>query len=446
MVLKNSIEMQIKSVSEKFLKTSKNKEIYILGHCSTDGIVSSAIIIRILRRLDKEFTLKTIKNFEEQLIYDLPKKKLILFLDLHLNSSHLNCIKESGLQNVFIIDHSQITEEIPEHIQIINPKLHNKNKINSAGLAYLFGKELDPKNKDLSKIALLGMISDNFEKEINELDSEILKDAEIKRKKGLLIYPSTRPLNRTLEYSSNPFIPGVTGNIKGVLEVLRETGLKPTNGTYKNLIELNDEEMSNLTAAILLRNPKSSNKGISGDIFLIKLFNKLEDARELNAMIKACSKLNESSIAIQLCMEIGKAKKKAEAKYIKYKQFLISGLNFASSTEKIQGKGFVIINTRNEIKDTMIETITGILSNSSLYEDGTIIITTAYCEDKIKISARSDEKTGRNIREVLNNIVTKTGGEVKGNEFVANATISQDKEKDFIELLKKNLEIEVIKV
>ena len=109
--------------------------------------------------------------------------------------------------------------------------------------------------------------------------------------------------------------------------------------------------MEKLVTAIMLRRPKAKNREILGDIFLIKLFNKLEDARELSAMINACSRLGESSTAIQLCMEIAKAKKRAEAIHAKYKQFLISGLKFASETEKIQGNGFVIINAKKEIDE-----------------------------------------------------------------------------------------------
>jgi len=61
-------------------------------------------------------------------------------------------------------------------------------------------------------------------------------------------------------------------------------------------------------------------------------------------MINACSRFGKPEVAIQLCMEIPKAKKKAESIHVKYKQFIISGLKFAAETEKIHGNGFVIIN------------------------------------------------------------------------------------------------------
>jgi len=440
----NSLETEIKLVVEKFFEISKDKEIQIISHFDTDGITSATIMIKALKKLDKKFSLIIVKRLEEEFIYNLPKNKLTLFLDLA--SGSLNHIIKAGLKDVFIIDHHEIIQEIPKEINIINPELNDKQKISSSGLVYLFCKQIDSKNKEFAKLAVLGMVGDLMEKSIDKLNNGILNDGEVKRKRGLLIYPSTRPLNRTLEYCSSPYISGVTGDTKGVLELLREINLNPINGKYKNLIELDEKEMTKLITAIMLRNPKVKNKEIIGDIFLIKLFNKLEDARELSAMINACSRLGESGLAIQFCMENPKAKKKAEAIHVKYKQFLISGLKFASETEKIQGNGFVIINAKNKIKDTIIGTIASILSNSSLYEEGTIIITMAYYDDKIKVSGRSVGRNGRNVREILNNVVTKIGGEVGGHKFAAGCMITQEKEQEFIELLQKNLEIEMVKI
>ena len=130
----------------------------------------------------------------------------------------------------------------------------------------------------------------------------------------------------------------------------------------------------------------------------------------------------------------------------KYKQLIISGLKFASESEKINGNGFIIINAKDQIKDTIAGTIASILSYSSLYEEGTIIITMAYYNDKIKVSARNVGKSGRNVREVLSSVVDKTGGEIGGHKFAAGCMISKDKENEFIDLLKKSLEVEVVKV
>jgi len=438
-----SLEEKIKYVVKKFLEKSKDKEIQIISHFDTDGITSAAIMVQTLKKLDKKFSLKIVKSLEEQFIYDLPNK-LTVFLDLA--SGSLKHIEESKLEEVFIIDHHEVIHEIPKKVTIINSELHDKQKMSGSCLTYLFCKEINEENKEFAKLAILGMIGDMLEKEIDKLNNGILEDGEIKKKRGLIIYPSTRPLNRTLEFSSKPFIPKVTGDIKGVLELLREVGLNPINGKYKSLIELNENEMEKLVTAIMLRNPKAKNKEIIGDIFLIKLFNKLEDARELSAKINACSRFGESETALQLCMEIPSVKKRAETIHARYKQQLVSGLKYASEIEKIQGKKYVILNAKHHIKDTMIGTIASILSNSSLYEEGTMITTMAYYEDKIKVSSRIVGRNGRNAREILNSVIEKIGGEVGGHEAAAGCIIKQEKEKEFIDFLKKNLELELIKI
>jgi RecJ-like exonuclease len=438
------LESQIELVANKFAEAISNKEILIISHFDTDGITSATILIQTLRKLDKRFSVKIVKRLEEEMFNKLPNDKVIIFLDLA--SGSLDYISKLNLENIFIIDHHEIFQALPEGINIINPQLNGKEQISASSLVYLFCKCLNEENKELAKLAVLGMIGDCMEKSIDRLNNLIINDGEVKRKRGLLIYPSTRPLNRTLEYSSDPYIPGITGDSQGVIELLRELKLNPTNGKYKSLIELDEAEMSKLITAIILKNPRVRNREIIGDIFLIKLFNKLEDARELSAMINACSRLGESETAIQLCMESQKAKKKAELMHTKYKQHLISGLKSISESEKMEGKGFAIINAKDKIKDTIIGTIASILSNSSIYEEGTIITTMAYYDEKIKVSARGVGKIERNIREILTRVVNEIGGEVGGHEFAAGCMIKREKEKEFMELLKKNLEIELVKI
>lgn len=439
------VEKRIEIIAKKFLEKVENKEIQIISHFDTDGITSASIMVKTLQSLDKTFYVKIVKSLDEKIIKGLSKDRINIFLDLA--SGSLDYIEKSGLEDVFVIDHHEVVQKIPQNVHIINPELDTGEKISASGLTYLFCREIYP-NKELAKLAVLGMIGDCLEKNIDKLNIQILGDSEVVKRRGLILYPSTRPINKVLEYSSNPYIEGVTGNIKGVLELLREAGITPKAGRYKSIIELDDREMSKLVTAILLKKTKTkSDEQIIGDIFLIKMFNKLEDARELSAMINACSRLGDSGVAIQLCLEIPDAKKRAEAIHVKYKQLLVSGLAYVSNgVDKIEGNGYIIINAKNKIKDTIIGTIASILSNSFMYEEGTIIIAMAYDKEKIKVSSRSVGRNGKNLREVLNTVVSNIGGEVGGHEFAAGCIIEKEKEDEFIEKIKKNLEIEMIKI
>lgn len=435
---------KIKSVIESIDLLSKTKPIKVISHYDADGITSAAIFSRALHRWNKKFSLQIVKGLDEQFINSLPEDHILIFLDLA--SGSLDYLKNKKTQ-VFILDHHEITQDIPENVTMINPLIDNHEIISGAGICYLFAKTLSPENKDLSNLAIIGMVGDSMEKNIGKVYDEILKDAEVIIKKGLLLYPSTRPLDKALEYSSNPYLPGVTGSYKGALDLLRDANIQKKDYRYPALYELSEEEMSNLITAIMLRGiDAKKTQNLLGNLYLVKFFNKLEDAREFSALINSSSRMDYPYVALGFCLGNKKCKEEAEKIYIEYKQHLVSALRFVTDMEKISGKNYTIINAKSHIKDTIIGTVASIISKSPAYTEGTIIVALAYNEDKIKVSARMVGQEGRNVREVLHKIVVPLGGEVGGHPNAAGCLISKDQESLFLQELQKALEIELIKV
>jgi len=431
----------IKQAIIKLDNLSKSKPIKIISHFDTDGITSAAIFSKALSKWQKSFSLEIVKNLEESTVKSLPDNHILIFLDLASNS--LDYLKQKNTE-VFILDHHEIIQEIPNNVTLINPHLTKEEIISSAAICYLFAKELGKADREMATLAILGMIGDSLEKDILKVYNEILKDSETTIRKGLLIYPSTRPLDRTLEYSSQPFIPGVTGSFKGVLELLRDAGIQRNNGDYKSLYELTEQEMSNLVTTVALRvHSTIKQEDLVGNIYLVKFFNKLEDARELSALINACGRMGSPQVSLGLCLGNKQSKLEAEKIYVEYKQHLISGLKLIPEIEKISGNKYTIINARSNIKDTIIGTIASIISRSPVYEQGTIIIALAYNEDKIKVSARMAGKGDKNVREVLNQVVVPLGGEVGGHPNAAGCLISREKEDLFISEIRKVLDYPV---
>jgi nanoRNase/pAp phosphatase (c-di-AMP/oligoRNAs hydrolase) len=70
----------------------------------------------------------------------------------------------------------------------------------------------------------------------------------------------------------------------------------------------------------------------------------------------------------------------------------------------------------------------------------------ANSDDKIKVSARVAGRNGRNVREILEQVTSKIGGETGGHHLAAGCLIPKESEQLFIDYLKKVLEIETIKV
>ena len=436
------MEKAIIKAAQDFIEKAKNKSVKIISHNDTDGITSAAIMAKTLQRLDIPFSIIILKQLEKEEIYKLPENEVLLFLDL--GSSSLQDITKLKT-DVFVIDHHEIPGEIPLNITLINPHKFKEEDISGAGLTYLFAKTINLENKDLANLAVLGMVGDMLDREIGKLNNTILNDAELIIKKGLLLYPATRPINKTLEYSSI-YIPGVTGNSRGAINLLKESGIEKTNGTYKSLLELTSEETSKLLTNIIVKRMKQENSDLIGNIYLIKFFNKLEDARELSARINACSRLGHTDTALLLCLGDKESLAKSEKIYADYKQHIISALNHVTIADKTEGKNYVIINAKNEIKDTIIGTIASILSTSPNYEPGFIIIAMAYSGDKIKVSARISGRNGRNLRELIQASLFKIPSECGGHQQAAGCLIPREKEKEFIEALKKQLEVELVKI
>ncbi len=438
----------IENLSKEFIELSKNKPIRLISHYDTDGICSAAIITKTLRRLQVKFSLRIVKGLDKEILDEelkRNKKEILFFVDLASGSLDMF----QNLANpIFIIDHHEIEKsKLNDKIKIINPHLFSEDQICGAGLCYLFSKAVSETNKDLASIAIIGMIGDRHEMNLTKTYQQIINDAEgLEVKKSLMIFSATRPLKKSLEYSTSFYIPGVTGSWQGVLELLRENQISPE----KTLYELTEEETSKLITSILIRMASGGEKTeVIGNIYIAKFYNRKEDVREISVLINACSRCGYPEEALSFCLQNEKAKDRAQEIYLQYKQDLFSALKNAEKIDKIEGKGFVIMNAKDQIKDSIIGTVTSILSSSLGYESGTVLIGMAYNQDKIKVSARiSGTKDGKNLKEVLEKIIIQTQliAEVGGHNKAAGCMIKKEDEQKFVEELRKHLEIEVVKI
>ena len=70
----------------------------------------------------------------------------------------------------------------------------------------------------------------------------------------------------------------------------------------------------------------------------------------------------------------------------------------------------------------------------------------AYSENKIKVSARIAGRKGRNLKQLIETSLGKIQAECGGHEKAAGCLLSKEHEQAFIESLKKQLEIELVKI
>jgi RecJ-like exonuclease len=449
----------IKKGVEIFKKTKG--PVRIVSHFDCDGISSAAILSKAMCNEDRAFNLSIVKNLTEDVLKEvsLEKYKVVIFSDLGSGSlEEIN--KHLRNKDVFILDHHLFKKvKLEENVHFLNPLVYGRkeNEISGAGISYLFAKYLNEKNKEVAHIALVGAIGDIQEGGgFTGLNKVILEDAKekIEIKRGLRMFGlQTRPIHKVLEYSTDPFIPGITGDEGAAIAFLKDLGipLRDSNGTRK-LIHLTTEEMKRLTTAIILRRmgtEKNPDKDVIGDIYLLKDEedgSPIKDMREFSTLLNACGRLGKPSLGVGVCLGCQKSKEGAFKLLREYKQEIINSLNwFYANRESdlvYEGDGYVIINSEENIRDTLIGTVASIISKSNIYKDGTIVLSMANrVDDTSKVSIRiAGYKNDVDLKSILEKISKGLSVEIGGHAFAAGAIVMQDDVPKFIENAKKVLE------
>ncbi len=437
----------IKNAIEKFKKLD-DKVIRVISHLDSDGLTSASIMLQTLKRENKKFVLSIVKQLNESVLKELNNEPYNIIIFTDLGSGYIKLINKHLNKKIFIFDH-HVPDDINDYENIIhvNPHLSKdyEDEISGSGVTYLFSKTLNKENKDLAYLAVIGSIGD-----MQKLNKEILDDAisenKIEVRRGLKMFGSqTKPLHKILQFSTDPFIPGVTGSEEGALNFLLDLGINPKDeNKFRKLGNLSEEELKKLTTGIILKRLGSEKnpEDVFADIYLLKDEDEesfTKDAREFSTLLNCCGRLNKPSVGIGVCLGNKILKEKANELMKDYKLELIKGLNwFYNNKDKMtKGNNFIIINSQDNIKDTLIGTVTSIISKSNVYRDNTILIAMAYTLDNnVKVSMRicngNNSENEIDLREILKEI-TKDEWETGGHKSACGCLFPIEREKDFID-------------
>jgi len=144
------------------------KSVHIYSHLDSDGLTSAAILASALKRANISYQLSVLPQLEIKYIEDIKQEiisynRFIIFSDF--GTGQLGFLKKKlESNNYLILDHHQ-PENLKEQPDIfhVNPYYYDisgESEISAAGVCYLFAKSLDPKNIDLSSLAIIGALGD----------------------------------------------------------------------------------------------------------------------------------------------------------------------------------------------------------------------------------------------------------------------------------------------
>ena len=247
-----------------FLEHAKKGEaIRIVTHNDADGLSSGGIMGVAAYRAGACFRVSSEKKLDERLVEAVRDENPALVVFTDFGSGYLDIIAGGLTQPVIVLDHHMYKEAEAPNVVHVNPMLHGidgARDIAASGISYLFAKAMDPKNVDLSCLALVGALGDQQDKgerrSLAGLNTMIEEDAAgaglLEKHVSLIFYGyETRPVARAIAYTTTPYIPGLTGNEGNCVAFLKQIGIPlERDGRHRALADLSEEEKRTLFSAL----------------------------------------------------------------------------------------------------------------------------------------------------------------------------------------------------
>jgi len=442
----------------------KSKDIHIVTHIDADGITSGSIAYKTLERLNKNFSIEFVKQLDEKVLEKIKDQnhELVWFTDLGSSISN-----NSPEINKVVTDH-HICPENSDLKFHLNPHLFGRDggfELSGAGATYFVSREIDKINMDLSPLAIIGACGDLQHRKhgrLSGLNREILDDG---KKNGLIDYKKdicyfgreTRPVYKLLQYSSDPIIPGITGREKSSIDFLKKIDISLKDGdNWRRWIDLTRAErqkiISNI-AKILLKKGFGYNitRKLIGEVYILsneEEGTELRDVKEFATLLNSTARYGQYEVGLKVCLgDRDKYLKKARNLLRGHRANLVEGLQFARE-EGIYKKDFLqFFHAKNGIRDTIVGIIANMLLNSEDTDNSLPIIGFAY-KDKndVKASGRATQQLvdkGLNLSKAMKKSAEKLDGVGGGHNIAAGATIPKGKEEEFLDLLEKEIKIQL---
>lgn len=431
----------------------KASHVRLVSHLDADGVSAAAVALSALTRAGKKVHLSIKKQITPEVIEELKQEDNELFLFADLGSGCIELLEELIEKNnckIIVCDHhipSKDKDLDPDLIHI-NPILEgmSEDEVSGAGVTYFLAEKLDSRNKDLIFLAIVGAIGDiqdeNWKmKGLNKkIVEEAVKTGALKKENGIRLFGRmNRPVHKALEYSTNPYIPGISGDESASIQFLSNLGIElKKDGNWKTLNDLSEEETKKMASAIIcerIREKESCPEEIFGEIYSLSINGDSLDAREMATSLNACGRMEQSSVGILSALGI-QPLSKINGIVSGYRKMITKYMKWIRENEITGTDHAYYINAGDQIHENFIGTITSICEKSSLLGSGKVIFGLADTENgKVKVSVRAPKEIvekGLNLKNMLSEITSDHEGYGGGHAAAAGAFIPKGKEKEFI--------------
>ncbi len=453
----------------------RSSEVHIAAHIDADGISAASIAFVCLTRAGKRASCKFYKKLDENAFKSLKDENadLVWFADLGSGSS-----SRMGDIRAVITDHhapdpkgiSMTTDGGqsllsdfggPVHV---NPQLFGVSgatELSGAGTTFLAAMAIDHRNIDLGYLAVLGAIGDLQDQKSKRLEglNRNIVQASIMTGKLEAVQDiryfgrETRPIHKMLEFSSDPYLPRITGNEEGALSLLLELGIELKEGdAWRTWSDLTAEEKRTIVTALkehlvsLRRRPETIDR-LEGEVYVFTDEKKglpVRDAKEFSTLLNACGRHGKAEVGLAICTG-DRDRRLAEGMALlrDHRSAISKALTWAKGSGIIRLRSIQFFDAGDEIEDTIVGTVAGMLLGSEGADRTAPMVafaeSTEYSDSpKTKASARGTQELvskGLDLSYAMRAAAEKVGGVGGGHNIAAGATIPAERRDEFLDAL-----------
>jgi Single-stranded DNA-specific exonuclease len=448
------MEQLLKRARECAHAIEKQDEILIVSHVDADGLASAGIICGALDRIEKGYEVKIVKQLDPSVFLDISSAEAVIFTDL--GSGSLDLIDDLGPLCV-IADHHQPAGRSDTALHL-NPHLFGFNgatDLSGSGATYLIARALG-ENADLADLAVVGAVGDLQhvrEGRLRGVNRLILDEAEkhavVAAEKDLQAFGrQTRPIHKLLEYASNPYIPGITGNSDQILGFLTSLNIElKEGGKWKKWIDLSSIERRTIISALIQRclaqgMPPEIIQNLVGEVYTLLKEERgtaLRDASEYATLLNATARYGFEKIGVAVCMGDREGSyRKANELLLVHRENLARGLNYVKQSGVTTLSNLQYFHAGDNILETIVGIVAGMCKNLDGVNRHLTIVGLANSEEGVKVSARGTQTLVQrrlNLARAMSEAANSVGGVGGGHDIAAGATIPEGTETEFLKHL-----------
>ena len=434
--------------------------IRLVTHLDADGLAAAGIMAKALDRMGALFRIRVVRQIDEQVVEELREedRSPVLFTDL--GSGSLDLLAPLDSNDVFVFDHHQPMGGVFPRLCQVNPHLcgiDGSRELSGSGATYLVTKAFDSSNVDLASLAVVGALGDSQdrfnERSLGGLNEALVKDGTDSgylraEKKDLLLHGrETHPIHKALAYTTNPYIPGLSGEEDKCLAFVTNLGIEvKRQDKWRAVNDLSGEEKQLLFSELVKytaskRLPEKVALSLLGTAYTLvqeERGTSLRDGREYASLLNACGRMGKAGLGVAIgfgnraslldeVMKVFGGYKKALSEYLEWLEKTPRRIERLQNIYVIDGSGV--------IDELMLSTVTSILVSSGRFDEPRPVIALANArEGTVKVSGRLPEDL-REISLNLGSIFHEASGLCKGigggHDVAAGAQVPSGREMEF---------------